>query len=121
MKSPGHREHPEHKVNEKHLDRPMEVVIGGAVVAESRDVIEVDEDGSPPRFYFPRSDVRMDMLRRSETTSKCPYKGTAHYFGVRDLADVVWSYEEPYEEHSDLKDRLAFWSEKSPAITIAPA
>ncbi len=125
MKSPGHREHPEHHVLEKHLDHRMKVVIDGEVVADSADVIEVDEDGNPPRMYFPRGDVRMDKLSRSDTTSKCPFKGTAHYFDVhaggRDLGDVVWSYEEPFDEHVALKDRVAFWSEKSPAITIAPA
>ncbi len=125
MKSPGHREHPEHKVIEKHIGRRMKVEVGGEVVAESSDVIEVDEDGNPPRFYFPRGDVRMEKLTRTETTSKCPFKGTAHYFGVhaggRDLDDVVWTYEEPFEEHAGLKDRVAFWSEKSPAITVAPA
>lgn len=48
-KSPGHRMHPDHDVLERRLNATMKVEIQGAVVAESRDVVEVDEDGYPPR------------------------------------------------------------------------
>jgi uncharacterized protein (DUF427 family) len=122
MKSPGHRAHPDHKVLEKRLDDRFTVDVGGEVVADSRNVIEVDEDGNPPRYYFLRSDVRMEKLARSDTTSHCPFKGLAHYYEIRaagrTFADAVWTYQEPYEEHSGLKDRVAFWIEKFPEIAI---
>jgi uncharacterized protein (DUF427 family) len=120
MKSPGHQKHPDHRVDEKRLDRHVTIEVGGHVIADSRDVIEVDEDGNPPRYYFPRSDVHMDQLARTRTTSQCPFKGTAHYYSLRvdgrTLPDVVWTYEEPYEEHAALKDRIAFWDEKAPEL-----
>ena len=124
MKSPGHRDHPDHKVLESRVNRRVTVEVNGRVVADSRDVIEVDEDGNPPRYYFPRADVKMGELARSDTTSKCPYKGEAHYFSLRadgrTLKDAVWTYEDPYEEHAALKDRVAFWDEKVPGISIRP-
>jgi len=123
-KSPGHRQHPDHKVREEQLSERMQVEVNGERIAESTDVIKVDEDGNPPRYYFPRSDVVQDHLDRSDTTTKCPFKGTAHYFnltaGGQRYQDAIWSYEDPYEEHRALKDRLAFYDEKVPAIRIRP-
>jgi uncharacterized protein (DUF427 family) len=122
MKSPGHLNYPEHKVLENKPGRRFTVEAGGEVIADSTDVIEVDEDGHPPRLYFPRSDVRMDRLSPSGTTSQCPFKGTAHYFDIRgrghELRDAVWTYEEPFDEHAALKDRLAFWDDKVREVAI---
>lgn len=125
MKSPGHRDMPNHKVEEKPLREHIRVKVNGEILADSTDVVEVDEDGNPPRFYFSRTDVKMDKLAPTSTTTKCPFKGTAHYFNVeaggRTLKDAVWSYEEPFDEHVGLKDRVAFWDDKMPGITIERA
>lgn len=116
MRSPGHQQHPEHQVVERRVAGPLRVQLGADVLAESADVIEVDEDGNPPRYYFPRADVRMDALTRTPETTHCPFKGDAAYFslalGDGTMRQAAWSYEQPYDEHAALKDRIAFWSEK---------
>ncbi|MBW8717273.1 DUF427 domain-containing protein [Variovorax paradoxus] len=123
-KSPGHQKWPDHQVREEPLRQPMEVEVEGMVVASSADVIKVVEDKSPVRYYFPRTDVRTDKLKRSQTTTECPFKGTASYYslnvGERQLDDAIWSYEDPYDEHQALKGRMAFYDEKFPEIHVRP-
>lgn len=124
-KSPGHQQHPEHRVVERRLDQRMTVSVNGEIVADSKDVIQVDEDRSPKRFYFPRSDVKMEMLQPSQKTTQCPFKGTARYFSInaggKQLNDSVWSYETPYDEHADLAGRVAFYDDRMPEIQVRPA
>jgi uncharacterized protein (DUF427 family) len=123
-KSPGHQQWPDHRVKERHLPERVTVKAEGEVVADSSDVIIVEEDENPARYYFPRADVKMDKLERSETTTQCPFKGTAHYYSVnasgKRLEDAVWTYEEPYDEHRELKDRVAFYDDKVPGLEIRP-
>jgi len=124
-KAPGYQKWPNHKVRESRVGERFTVEINGETIADSTDVIRVDEDRSPPRYYFPRDDVKMSLLERTATTTVCPFKGTANYFrlhtagtGGVHLDDAVWTYEEPYEEHRDLKDRLAFYDDKYSAIHV---
>ena len=121
-KSPGHRQQPQHKVVATHVCAHIQARVGEDVIADSQDVIQVIEDGSPIRYYFPRTDVKMELLTPTDTTTECPFKGTARYFDVRmedaTLDDAVWSYESPYDEHVELKDRVAFYDDKVPQIEI---
>lgn len=88
----------------------------GAIVAESRTALELDESGHAPVIYFPRDDVAMALLDRSATTSHCPWKGDASYYSLVDAAgtvrDVAWSYEAPFESVAAIAGHIAFDSAK---------
>lgn len=110
---------------ERPLRKRMQATVDGELIADSTAVIQVEEDGSPTRYYFPRADVKMQLLERSTMTTVCPFKGTANYFHInvqgRKLKDAVWTYEDPYDEHLRLKERVAFYEEKAPGLKVRPA
>lgn len=124
MRSPGHRDRPEHQVREERPQGRVTATAGGVTIADTRDVIRVVEDGHLPRYYFPRADVQMNRLKRTESTSVCPFKGKAGYFSIQNgdssLVDAAWSYEDPYDEHRELRDRIAFYHERIPGLVISP-
>ena len=85
---------------------------GGAVIGESVRALELREGGHAPVIYFPREDVAMDLLDRSEKTTRCPWKGEASYYAIQTgagtLADAVWTYESPKPEVAAIAGHLAF-------------
>lgn len=58
----------------------MQVQVDSILLADSTNTLELREHGYPPRHYFSREDVRMDLLTVSEHTTYCPFKGYAVYF-----------------------------------------
>jgi uncharacterized protein (DUF427 family) len=56
--------------------------------------------------------VRTDLLRRSESSSYCNYKGLATYWSavIGDVVveDVAWSYEDPPAETLPIRGFLSF-------------
>ncbi|MCM3922325.1 DUF427 domain-containing protein [Frankia sp. AiPs1] len=101
------------------------VRIGDRVVADSYDSRTLREASYPPVQYLPIADVDQSVLRRSETTSYCPYKGDASYLSVETadgttLGDVIWTYEEPYPAVADIAGRVAFYADRV-EITVPDA
>ena len=89
----------------------MQVQIDGILLADSTNTLELREHGYPPRHYFPREDVRMDLLTVSETTTYCPFKGHTVYFSLGEWLDIAWSYEEPIEGMESIAGRVAFYGD----------
>jgi uncharacterized protein (DUF427 family) len=71
------------------------------------------------RTYFPREDVRLDLLERTEHGSHCPFKGDASYWSAPGRKNVVWSYESPLDERADIAGRIAFWDEKGVEVVAS--
>lgn len=86
----------------------MKAIWNGTVVAESDDTVVVEGN-----HYFPRSSVREELLRPSETHTVCPWKGTASYASLevdgKTNADAMWFYPEPKDAAREITDRVAFW------------
>jgi uncharacterized protein (DUF427 family) len=109
----------------------IRVVFGGATIADSRNVMYLFERGLPPVYYFPREDVRADVLVPSEKRTRCPLKGEASYWSVqvgdRTAKDAVWGYPSPIAECPELSGLLAFywdrvdhWLEEDEEVFVHP-
>ena len=80
----------------------------GTTIAESGDSIVVEGN-----HYFPPESVDFNLLKPSDTTTVCPWKGIAYYFHVavdgEVKPDAAWYYPEPKPAAAEIRDRVAFW------------
>ena len=90
----------------------MRVEAGGEVLAESSDPYLLFEPPLPVRYYLPREDVRTDLLRPSDRTTFCAYKGQASYWSFAKDDALVWSYAEPLRDAAEITGRMAFFNER---------
>ena len=112
----SHPKNPYHRVDTVPSSRNVKVEIDGTAVAESSNNVFLFETKLPARYYLPKTAVRMDLLRPSETVTKCPYKGEAHYYNVtvngKEYKDVIWGYKFPILESIAVAGTLCFYNEK---------
>jgi uncharacterized protein (DUF427 family) len=77
-------------------------------IASSDDTVIVGGN-----HYFRANAVNTAMRRPSSTTTVCPWKGTAHYYGLHvdgaDNRDAAWYYPDPKPKAENIRDRTAFW------------
>ena len=93
----GHPADPYKRIDTRRSTRHIEVVVDGTTLAESSWSIHLYETGLPVRYYLPRAAARLDLMKPSETTTFCPYKGQARYYHVvvdgNTKEDLVWWYQ----------------------------
>lgn len=80
----------------------------GAVIAQSDKTVEIEGNQ-----YFPFDSVNASVLVDSNTTSNCPWKGTANYYSLsvdgETNTDAVWVYREPKDAAKEIAGHVAFW------------
>lgn len=101
-------------------DGTWSVRAGGAVLGESQNALELTEGSYPSVIYFPREDIAMAFLDKTDKVTHCPHKGDASYFSVvtksQTLENMVWSYESPKDSVARIKDHLAFYAGDAIAV-----
>ena len=114
--APAPAGHPARRIDVEPCAARVRVELGGEVVADSARTLLLFEENYPPVHYFPRDDVRMDLLVPTTHTTRCPYKGDASYWtvaaGGRTAENAVWSYEEPIPGMTGIAGYLAFYRDR---------
>lgn len=90
---------------------------GGAILGETTAALELLEGDKDPVIYFPRTDIAMAFLDRTDKVTQCEGKGEATHFSIVNKSSVTrnaaWSYENPLDTIAEIKNHLAFYPEDS--------
>jgi uncharacterized protein (DUF427 family) len=107
-----HPRDPYTRIDVLRSSRRVRVRLGEVLVADSTRPRMLIESGLPVRWYLPREDVRTDLLAPSYTTTRCPYKGIAHYWSLWSEEglekDVLWTYPEPFHDAEAVRGLMCF-------------
>ena len=116
---PGFLKHPGYRVDFEVSPRQVRVVFADVEIARSTAALIVRETAHTPVYYFPQSDVRMDLMAATDHTTYCPFKGAASYWtieaGQQVAENVVWAYCDPYVEVAGLRNYVAFYWDRMDA------
>jgi uncharacterized protein (DUF427 family) len=86
--------------------------MAGETIAASRRVMLFRERGRTPVYYFPRTDVRVDLLTPIDEIVADPNKGDTGYFNVaaggRVAPRAAYAYFEPHIQWIERPDYVAF-------------
>jgi len=107
----------EHPITITPTGKHVTVRINGDVVAETDAALTLQESTYPAVQYVPLADVVGSVLRRSDNTTYCPYKGEANYYHVTTadgtVDDAIWTYEQPYAAVGEIAGHVAFYTNKA--------
>jgi len=114
--SPGFQRNQSYRISVEPFDGTVTVAFSDAILASTDKALVLREADRPPVFYIPFEDIYFEFLKRSETTTHCPYKGNASYWNAtaagEAVNDVMWAYERPYDEMVLIKNHGAFYPDK---------
>ena len=106
-------------------------LFAGETIADSRRAMLLRENRVLPVYYFPRRDVRMDLLVPTGETSHDERKGEAERFNIRVgdrvAEDAAWRFTQPIEEWPEITEHVAFtwaaldrWMEEEEEVFVHP-
>lgn len=89
------------------------VELGGTTVARTTRSLRVLETSHPPTYYLPRAAFVPGVLRPTDGSSFCEWKGAASYLdlvaGGRTAARAAWTYPDPSPGFEALRDHVALY------------
>jgi uncharacterized protein (DUF427 family) len=109
---------PDHPITIKPFAGRVTVTAGDVKVADTAAALELRESTYPPVYYVPLADVDSTVLKPTDTSTYCPYKGDASYYSVvasaegQAVEDAVWHYEHPYPSVAEIADHVAFYTDR---------
>jgi len=120
--APGWVKKPDHRVDLHPDTHRVRVTFGGKVIADSTAALRCEETGHGPVYYVPAKDMALDLMKKTDHTTYCPFKGTASYWtidtGNASAENAIWGYEMPYDETARLAGHYAFYGNRVDSIEV---
>ncbi|KAF8626024.1 hypothetical protein AX15_005114 [Amanita polypyramis BW_CC] len=89
----------------------VKVSYNGTVLAESKETIVIEGN-----HYFPPSSIKENLFTNSNTSTVCPWKGTASYYNAtvdgKAIKDVAWYYPDASARAKSIEGYVAFYKNK---------
>ena len=106
----------EHPITINPTGKRVVVRVGGEIVADTNEALQLQESTYPAVQYIPFKDVVQDVLTRTDTSTYCPFKGEAGYYSVTTrggtVDDALWFYDQPYPAVAPIAGHAAFYPDK---------
>jgi uncharacterized protein (DUF427 family) len=115
---------PYHRVDCRPTKRRLRVTVAGTTLVDTDDTVIVFETALDPRLYVDPAQVRVGVLRQTDSSTYCNYKGLATYWsavvGDTVIEDVAWSYQDPPPESLPIKGFLSFDAARAEVVAELP-
>src|SRR5687768_16423758 len=104
------------------VDALVAIVLDGATIANTRNVVRVLETSHPPVYYLPIEDFVPGTVVPTTGSSFCEFKGSARYHdllaGTRRAARAAWEYPSPSPGFEVLSGRIAIYAGRVDRCTV---
>lgn len=130
-KSPGFAANPAYGLEFLPSPRRVRVELNGEMIADSTAVMLAREERRAPVYYFPITDIRMNLMAKTNHQTQCDYRGVASHWSVTvggvTAKNAMWAYETPFDETASFSGYAAFnwkqmdhWYEEDEEIFLHP-
>ena len=91
--------------------RWVRTVLGGVTIADSKQVMILRQAKRLPVYYFPKEDVRMDLMEVSQHSAKTSAQGEMSFWNIKVdetiTENAAWAFLDPPDEWKKIEDYIA--------------
>jgi uncharacterized protein (DUF427 family) len=98
------------------------VICNSVTIADTHRAKRVLEASSPPVYYIPPEDIRVEYFTRTSHASFCEWKGNAGYYTVtvcdKRFENAGWYYANPTPAFREIRNYVALYAGKMDACYV---
>ncbi len=104
--------HPNYCINIETIEYRLQLKFRDVIIADSENVLILNEPGIKPNYYFPREDINHNYFSLTNKVTFCPFKGLASHWTLSTEDEstkiLAWSYDDPFKKLKIIQNYVAF-------------